>query len=114
MDLFRAIFITSSEEQSSSSSEEDGDEDEEAKGDEEPVKLFGIASSPSSNRLAGPDLSSSVDFPSMPLALSSSSAQMPSREEEEEFGPKLPPPSAADGEKSFNLHGNLQGAAPPD
>ncbi|XP_027870871.1 G patch domain-containing protein 1 isoform X2 [Xiphophorus couchianus] len=96
MDLFRAIFITSSEEQSSSSSEEDGDEDEEAKGDEEPVKLFGIASSPSSSRLAGPDLSSSVDFPSMPLALSSSSAQMPSREEEEEFGPKLPPPSAAD------------------
>ncbi|XP_043959134.1 G patch domain-containing protein 1 isoform X2 [Gambusia affinis] len=96
MDLFKAIFITSSEEQSSSSSEEDGDEDEEAKGDEEPVKLFGIASSSSSNRLAGPVLSSSVDFPSMPLALSSSSAQMPSREEEEEFGPKLPPPSAAD------------------
>uniref|UniRef100_A0A087X5V2 Uncharacterized protein n=1 Tax=Poecilia formosa TaxID=48698 RepID=A0A087X5V2_POEFO len=87
MDLFRAIFISSSEEKSSSSSEEDGDEDEEAKGDEEP----------SSSRLAGPVLSSPVDFPSMPLALSSSSSQMPSREEDEEFGPKLPPPSAADG-----------------
>ncbi|XP_007544195.2 G patch domain-containing protein 1 [Poecilia formosa] len=96
MDLFRAIFISSSEEKSSSSSEEDGDEDEEAKGDEEPVNLFGIASSSSSSRLAGPVLSSPVDFPSMPLALSSSSSQMPSREEDEEFGPKLPPPSAAD------------------
>uniref|UniRef100_A0A3P9NRI7 G patch domain containing 1 n=1 Tax=Poecilia reticulata TaxID=8081 RepID=A0A3P9NRI7_POERE len=109
MDLFRAIFISSSEEKSSSSSEEDGDEDDEAKGDEEPVKLFGISSS-SSSRPAGPVLSSLVDFPSMPLALSSSSSQMPSREEEEEFGPKLPPPSAADGEKSFCLHGNHSAA----
>ncbi|XP_047219311.1 G patch domain-containing protein 1 [Girardinichthys multiradiatus] len=88
MDLFKAIFAGSSDEKSSSSSEgesdgEEGEKDakeDEGKMDTEPIKLFAISSS-------------SVVTSSLHTEAAVSS-QM-STQDEKEFGPKLPPPSAA-------------------
>ncbi|CAK6978655.1 G patch domain-containing protein 1 isoform X2 [Scomber scombrus] len=94
MDLFKAIFASSSDEKSSSSSEgenEDEDEkdvkEEETRAESQSLKLFNISATvtPSS-------VSSSVPTSSQQTAVVSSQT---SKQEEEEFGPKLPPPSAA-------------------
>ncbi|KAM3877449.1 G patch domain-containing protein 1 [Diretmus argenteus] len=73
MDLFKAIFASSSDEKSSSSSEEGESEDEE----DEKVKKEAVASS-----------TERADPRPAPSSLTST-------QEEEEFGPKLPPPSSA-------------------
>ncbi|XP_073321200.1 G patch domain-containing protein 1 isoform X2 [Pagrus major] len=95
MDLFKAIFAGSSDEKSSSSSEgESGDEDDvkDTKEDKvrvEPLNLFNITSNTSS-------VTSSVT--SSTITSSQQTAVVSSQKlthEEEEFGPKLPPPSAA-------------------
>ncbi|XP_063336671.1 G patch domain-containing protein 1 isoform X2 [Pelmatolapia mariae] len=122
MDLFKAIFASSSDEKSSSSSEgESSDEEDEketkedeGKIDSEPLNLFSIPSSSAatSSSSAATSSSSAATSSSSSAATSSSSAAtsssattssshqaavstQASKQEEEEFGPKLPPPLAA-------------------
>ncbi|XP_036391019.1 G patch domain-containing protein 1 [Megalops cyprinoides] len=105
MDLFKAIFASSSDEKSSSSSEGESEEEEEETVVED----------------AGPQKSSplntSINPPAPPVPtqttreLKTSPAQSGSttipprdhREEEEEFGPRLPPPSLPLGERPPSL-----------
>lgn len=109
MDLFKAIFAGSSSESSSSESDEEEQEEQQEVAEEETPRLFNIA----------PPVASSVSSATIPQtgrttvhqqqvqhgALSeydsalpldgALSAQRPIKEElGEEFGPKLPPPSA--------------------
>uniref|UniRef100_H2MWV6 G patch domain containing 1 n=1 Tax=Oryzias latipes TaxID=8090 RepID=H2MWV6_ORYLA len=88
MDLFKAIFASSSEEKSSSSEAESNDEEEaeerqeeEVKVESEPLNLFSISTG----------VSSSAATPACQPPVPS---QTKEDEEEEVFGPKLPPPSA--------------------
>ncbi|XP_024150811.1 G patch domain-containing protein 1 [Oryzias melastigma] len=88
MDLFKAIFASSSEEKSSSSEAESSDEEEtedqrdgEAGPETEPQNLFSISTGASSS--------------APPPACQPSGSSQTKEEEEEVFGPKLPPPSAA-------------------
>ncbi|XP_037548305.1 G patch domain-containing protein 1 [Nematolebias whitei] len=91
IDLFKAIFASSSDEKSSSSEGESEDEDEktdvkeeEGKMESQAADVFTVPSSSSS--------SSSGDTSNLHTAAASS--QM-SAQQGEEFGPKLPPPSSA-------------------
>ncbi|XP_031136140.2 G patch domain-containing protein 1-like [Sander lucioperca] len=87
MDLFKAIFASSSDEKSSSSSEGESDgeaEDKDAtedrgKADTQPLSLFGIPTS----------------IQQTAVVLPQNFTQEAKENQEEEFGPKLPPPSAA-------------------
>ncbi|XP_071346026.1 G patch domain-containing protein 1 isoform X2 [Trachinotus anak] len=98
MDLFKAIFASSSDEKSSSSEGESQDEEEEeekedTKEDEgkmEPqtVKLFNISNITSTS--SSVTSFSVTSFASTQQTVVSSQTSTP-----EEFGPKLPPPSAA-------------------
>ncbi|XP_040893988.1 G patch domain-containing protein 1 isoform X2 [Toxotes jaculatrix] len=94
MDLFKAIFASSSDEKSSSSegeSEEEEEEDtkeDEGKMDLQALTLFNISSTITSTSSATSSTSTSNQQPVKADVLSQASAQ-------EEFGPKLPPPSAA-------------------
>ncbi|KAM8762697.1 G patch domain-containing protein 1 isoform 2-T2 [Acanthopagrus schlegelii] len=114
MDLFKAIFAGSSDEKSSSSSEgESGDEDDVTKEDEgrvEPLNLFNI---PSNIPASASSVTSSVT--SSTITSSQQTAAVPSQKsthEEEEFGPKLPPPSAARLSKE-NARGGATSIHPP-
>ncbi|XP_069031164.1 G patch domain-containing protein 1 isoform X2 [Embiotoca jacksoni] len=100
MDLFKAIFASSSEEKSSSSSEggSDDEEDEkknkeEGKSDSQPPTLFNVTSSSITSSVTSSSISSSAATCSRNIA--AVSCQTLPKQEEEEFGPKLPPPSAA-------------------
>ncbi|XP_017295369.1 G patch domain-containing protein 1 isoform X2 [Kryptolebias marmoratus] len=88
MDLFKAIFASSSDEKSSSSEAESDSEDEEKDGKEEEGKIESQAVD-----LLTITTSSSGDTSSLRTEVAVSS-QM-SVKEREEFGPKLPPPSFA-------------------
>ncbi|XP_067441518.1 G patch domain-containing protein 1 isoform X1 [Thunnus thynnus] len=108
MDLFKAIFASSSDEKSSSSSEgESEDEDEkdvkedQAKVESQPLNLFNITSAATVTSSSLSSSSATVTSSSLSSSTATSSQQtavvpgQTSTQEEEEFGPKLPPPSAA-------------------
>ncbi|XP_022605967.1 G patch domain-containing protein 1 [Seriola dumerili] len=103
MDLFKAIFASSSDEKSSSSEGESEEEEEDTKEDEgktEPqaVKLFSISnvtSNTSSSVTSSSVTSTSVTSTSVTSSSSTSNQQTAVASTQEEFGPKLPPPSAA-------------------
>ncbi|XP_035991654.1 G patch domain-containing protein 1 isoform X2 [Fundulus heteroclitus] len=84
MDLFKAIFASSSSEKSSSSSEGESDGEEgdakEEEGRKEAVKLFSVAASSSSSAVTSS------------LHSEAAGSSQKSAQDEEEFGPKLPPP----------------------
>ncbi|KAK2920489.1 G patch domain-containing protein 1 [Channa argus] len=97
MDLFKAIFESSSDEKSSSSSEgesenEGGEKDrkkDEGTDEPQPVNLFNITSTSSVT-------CSTVTASITPSTTSSQqTAALAQTQVEEEFGPKLPPPSAS-------------------
>ncbi|KAK2854349.1 hypothetical protein Q5P01_007010 [Channa striata] len=97
MDLFKAIFASSSDEKSSSSSEGDSEDEgpgKDAKEDEGtiepgPVNLFNITSTSSvTTSTVTSSMTSSTTSSQQTVVLSQT-------KEDEEFGPKLPPPSAA-------------------
>ncbi|XP_029001004.1 G patch domain-containing protein 1 [Betta splendens] len=100
MDLFKAIFASSSDEKSSSSSEEDGEDEEnetstkedERKVDSQPVNLFNITTSSTTTNTSTTSTTST-----QPKAVISSQTLT----QEMEFGPKLPPPSAAFSKREF-------------
>ncbi|XP_074523404.1 G patch domain-containing protein 1 [Halichoeres trimaculatus] len=93
MDLFKAIFAGSSDEKSSSSSEGEC-EDEEKKEEEVQVQpgsinLFNIPSSATSSSVSTSATTSNTTSIQQTVASTLNSTQ-----EQEEFGPKLPPPAA--------------------
>lgn len=109
MDLFKAIFASSSDEKSSSSSEEDSEEEEVAPSTSEPIQSSAETLNPpvSAQITPAPDISKVPDlkhltFQSKPSAettstqnTQSSSHSAPDKSQgldEEEFGPRLPPP----------------------
>ncbi|XP_067105662.1 G patch domain-containing protein 1 isoform X1 [Osmerus mordax] len=109
MDLFKAIFVSSSDEKSSSSEEEEEEEGEEegegGRGTADSVlaSLFNINNKPaaaSSLTQAKPDRTELTSTkaqtaPAAPApAGSAPDASAPPSQEEEEFGPRLPPPSS--------------------
>ncbi|MFT7806991.1 G patch domain-containing protein 1 isoform X1 [Arapaima gigas] len=90
MDLFKAIFASSSDEKSSSSSEEESDNEENESGPEEMALTPHTILPPSSS--AVPEVK--------PLATDPYLASCPPKDpcpQEEEFGPRLPPPSSSSG-----------------
>ncbi|XP_029904045.1 G patch domain-containing protein 1 isoform X2 [Myripristis murdjan] len=98
MDLFKAIFATSSDEKSSSSQgesedEEDEKDDEKGQAEPRPPNLFDInpshpvSSATSSQQTVVPSAEQADPGPAL--------CSQNSTQEEEEFGPKLPPPSCA-------------------
>ncbi|XP_075906817.1 G patch domain-containing protein 1 isoform X3 [Nelusetta ayraudi] len=93
MDLFKAIFAGSSDETSSSSDGEEEQEEEQQQHQEEEAAtphLFNIAPT------VAPTVAPSVSSSARPQTDGAPSSQSSRKEEEgEEFGPKLPPPSAA-------------------
>ncbi|XP_041805894.1 G patch domain-containing protein 1 isoform X2 [Chelmon rostratus] len=96
MDLFKAIFAGSSDEKSSSSSEGESNDEEEVKdaeehevrGEPQQLNLFNITSTTSS--VTSSTTSSTITSGQQTAVLSSQNST-----QEEVFGPKLPPPSAA-------------------
>uniref|UniRef100_A0A8C1A0A5 G patch domain containing 1 n=1 Tax=Cyprinus carpio carpio TaxID=630221 RepID=A0A8C1A0A5_CYPCA len=109
MDLFKAIFASSSDEKSSSSSEEDSEEEEVAPSTFEPIQISAETLNPpvSAQITPAPDISKVPDLkhltvqskPSAETASTqntqSSSHSAPDKSQgldEEEFGPRLPPP----------------------
>ncbi|XP_078141749.1 uncharacterized protein LOC144539709 [Centroberyx gerrardi] len=100
MDLFKAIFTSSSSDKSSSSSEEESEDEEDEKDEEEgqgkadlqPPNLFNITSSSTSSSSGQQTaaVSSTEQADPGPAPSCQNATQ-----EEEEFGPKLPPPSSA-------------------
>uniref|UniRef100_A0A8C2GNB4 G patch domain containing 1 n=1 Tax=Cyprinus carpio TaxID=7962 RepID=A0A8C2GNB4_CYPCA len=109
MDLFKAIFASSSDEKSSSSSEEDSEEEEVAPSTSEPIQISAETLNPpvSAQITPAPDISKVPDLKhltvqSKPSAettstqnTQSSSHSAPDKSQgldEEEFGPRLPPP----------------------
>ncbi|XP_047187564.1 G patch domain-containing protein 1 isoform X1 [Scophthalmus maximus] len=97
MDLFKAIFASSSDEKSSSS-EGESEEEEKTKEDEGKVEpqalnLFNISSSVTSSSTSV-TVSTCANQQTVKAPVSSRTSS------QEEFGPKLPPPSAALGECS--------------
>ncbi|XP_039986617.1 G patch domain-containing protein 1 isoform X2 [Xiphias gladius] len=93
MDLFKAIFASSSDEKSSSSDGESEDEEEEKDGKEDEGKI-----DPRAPKLFNISPSASVTSTSVTTSATTSSHQtvvLSQTSTQEEFGPKLPPPSAA-------------------
>ncbi|CAB1448799.1 unnamed protein product [Pleuronectes platessa] len=96
MDLFKAIFAGSSDEKSSSSEAEEEEEEEDTKEEEgkistQPQNLFNISNVKTSITASSTSVTSATTSTSQTVkavVLSQSSSQ-------EEFGPKLPPRSAA-------------------
>ncbi|XP_049896144.1 G patch domain-containing protein 1 isoform X4 [Epinephelus moara] len=113
MDLFKAIFANSSDEKSSSSSEGESNDEEEVvkdtkkdkvRADTQPLNLFNITSTITSSSVTSSTVTSSVTSSSVTSSVTSSqqtatvssqNSTQKEKEEEEVFGPKLPPPSAA-------------------
>nr|XP_020495815.1 G patch domain-containing protein 1 isoform X2 [Labrus bergylta] len=100
MDLFKAIFAGSSDEKSSSSSEGESEDEEEEVGDTkkeevqgEPqlINLFKVPSSSSSSSVTSSTTTPNTTSSRHTAVVSTQN----STQVEEEFGPKLPPPSAA-------------------
>uniref|UniRef100_A0A8C2HAC0 G patch domain containing 1 n=1 Tax=Cyprinus carpio TaxID=7962 RepID=A0A8C2HAC0_CYPCA len=109
MDLFKAIFASSSDEKSSSSSEDDSEEEEEvAPSTSEPIQSSAETLNPpvSAQITPAPDISKVPDLKHLTvqskpsaettaLNTQSSSQSAPAKSQgldEEEFGPRLPPP----------------------
>ncbi|XP_027137021.1 G patch domain-containing protein 1 isoform X2 [Larimichthys crocea] len=88
MDLFKAIFAGSSDEKSSSSSDGESDDEEDVKEDKAP-NLFNITCNTSVTSSVTSTVTSTVTYSQQTVF----SSQNSTRQEEEEFGPKLPPPS---------------------
>ncbi|NXE99065.1 GPTC1 protein, partial [Menura novaehollandiae] len=86
MDLFKAIFVSSSDEKSSSSEEES---------DEEPQPTTSVRESETTKQVDVPDSSSSIVQESVTATTDSGISSLPTSKQEldaaEEFGPKLPP-----------------------
>nr|XP_023646196.1 G patch domain-containing protein 1 isoform X10 [Paramormyrops kingsleyae] len=97
MDLFKAIFASSSDEKSSSSSEDNSEEEDDEDGHRQmelqPPGPLNTGMDPSALPVpssAAPEAKPPPEQPKLPAAPSKEQ-----RQEEEEFGPKLPPPTSS-------------------
>ncbi|XP_059388231.1 G patch domain-containing protein 1 [Carassius carassius] len=90
MDLFKAIFASSSDEKSSSSSEEDSEEEEVAPSTSEPIQSSAETLNPPVSTQSKPSAETSTAQNTQ--SSSCSAPDKPQDLDEEEFGPRLPPP----------------------
>ncbi|XP_026123418.1 G patch domain-containing protein 1 isoform X1 [Carassius auratus] len=90
MDLFKAIFASSSDEKSSSSSEEDSEEEEVAPSTSEPIQISAETLNPPVSTPSKPSAETSTAQNTQ--SSSRSAPDKPQDLDEEEFGPRLPPP----------------------